>query len=205
MDTKILRLAAGAVITDNTKMSKQAKHQMLEFIQHEASDVQIKGLLMDGKVPIDFDKDAEKILNMRFENSPMGKKLIEKEGDFEGIVEHIKVAYLNELNPEVMAAGVIGGTIVAIIIKGAYLTARNWVTQAGRRCRQYKGNERSKCLKIVKVEGWKKEAEALQSGANKCAKSKDPAKCKEAIANKIAKLKKKINSTVIPGNSPEPS
>ena len=89
MDTKVLRLVAGAVITDNKKMSKASKHQMLKFIQSEATDAQVKGLLLDGKVHTGLDKQAEKVINMRFENSKLYKSLYVPNGSVKNIVEYI--------------------------------------------------------------------------------------------------------------------
>ena len=206
MDTKILRLAAGAVITDNTKMSKQAKHQMLEFIQHEASNTQLKGLLLDGKVPMHFDKDAANILNMRFENSALGKKLDIQEDALDYILASIN---LNEdalttavgvgMAATAIAPALVSGVIIAAVAKQAVIVANSYITKAGRRCRSYTGNARQKCQKIVKIESWKKQVGALKSGMSKCKKTKDPQQCKYALAGKIDKLEKKIKNAVIPG------
>ena len=89
MDTKILRLVAGAIITDNKKMSKASKHQMLEFIKSEATDAQIKGLLLDGKVHR-LDKQAEKVIGIRFENSKLSEALANKDGLVKSIIGKLK-------------------------------------------------------------------------------------------------------------------
>lgn len=63
---KQLRLMAGKIIVES-KLSKAAKHQLLNFIKEEASDAQVKALLMDGKI-VQLDEQAEAIVNDRFEN-----------------------------------------------------------------------------------------------------------------------------------------
>ena len=70
---KNLRLLAGSIIVES-KLSRSAKQQLLNFIKEEASDVQIKVLLMDGKIT-QLDKDAENIANERFKNSKFSKNI----------------------------------------------------------------------------------------------------------------------------------
>ena len=61
-----LKILAGQIISE-TKLSKEIKIQLLNFIQKEASDSQIKALLMDGKI-VQLDEQAEVIVNDRFKN-----------------------------------------------------------------------------------------------------------------------------------------
>ena len=61
---KQLRLLAGMIVVES-KMSKQSKIQLLNFIKEEASDAQVKALLMDGKI-VQLDEQAEEIVNDRF-------------------------------------------------------------------------------------------------------------------------------------------
>ncbi len=62
---KTLRIKAGKIVVES-KLSKSAKLQMLNFIQKEATDVQVKALLMDGEI-VNLDSQAEEIVNARFE------------------------------------------------------------------------------------------------------------------------------------------
>ena len=70
MDKK-LRIFAGKVVV-GSKLSKSAKLQLLNFIQNEATDSQVKALLMDGEIT-GLDKQAEEIVNVRFENHSISK------------------------------------------------------------------------------------------------------------------------------------
>jgi hypothetical protein len=81
---KELRLIAAAFVTES-KMTKAAKLQMLNFIKEQASDAQIKALLMDGKI-VNLDEQAEEIVNERFEI--FDKKVIQKK--LEEITKKIK-------------------------------------------------------------------------------------------------------------------
>jgi len=64
---KQLRIVAGAIVTES-KLSKGAKLQLLNFIQTEASDVQVKALLLDGKILPKISPLEEQVINDRFEN-----------------------------------------------------------------------------------------------------------------------------------------
>ena len=61
---KQLRLLAAAIVVES-KLPKQAKIQMLNFIKEDATDAQIKALLMDGEI-VKLDEQSEKIVNDRF-------------------------------------------------------------------------------------------------------------------------------------------
>jgi len=73
---KQLRLTAAEVVV-NSKLSKAAKFQMLNFIKEQATDAQVKSLLMDGKI-VHLDKQAEEIVNERFKVSGAAGKSSKK-------------------------------------------------------------------------------------------------------------------------------
>lgn len=64
MDSKKLKILAGSVIT-KSKLSKEARLQLLNFVESEATDHQIMVLLLDGKILI-LDEQAEQIVEDRF-------------------------------------------------------------------------------------------------------------------------------------------
>ena len=67
-----LKIVAGYVVSES-KMTKATKIQLLNFIKKEATIPQVKALLMDGEI-VSLDKEAEKIVNVRFENSVIKSK-----------------------------------------------------------------------------------------------------------------------------------
>jgi len=75
VDSKKLKILAGGVVV-GSKLSKASKLQLLNFIQKEATNAQIKALLLDGSI-VQLDKQAEQIVNERFSNSRFGKASIE--------------------------------------------------------------------------------------------------------------------------------
>ena len=68
---KTLRIFAGKMIVES-KLSKSAKLQLLNFIQNEATIPQVKVLLMDGEI-VSLDEHAAEIVNSRFENHAVSK------------------------------------------------------------------------------------------------------------------------------------
>jgi len=70
---KQLRLKAGEIIIAS-EMSKASKLQLLNFVKEEATDAQVKALLMDGKI-VQLDEQAEEIVNDRFEVSKAGRRV----------------------------------------------------------------------------------------------------------------------------------
>lgn len=74
---KQLKIIAGAIVVES-KLSKGAKLQLLNFIQNEATDIQVKALLLDGKIVNDIDEQIEQIIEARFRNYIIGKDLDKK-------------------------------------------------------------------------------------------------------------------------------
>jgi len=70
---KQLRIITGRIVIE-TKLSKLAKLQLLNFIKEEATDSQVKALLMDGKI-VKLDEQSENIVNDRFPLSEIGVKV----------------------------------------------------------------------------------------------------------------------------------
>jgi len=75
---KQLRLTAAEIVV-GSKLTKPAKLQMLNFIKEQATDAQIKALLMDGKI-VHLDKQAEEIVNERFKVSEVAGKSSKSKG-----------------------------------------------------------------------------------------------------------------------------
>ena len=63
-----LQALSGLVVTES-KLPKDAKQSILNFIQNEASDLQLMALLLDGKVTTVSETSAP-IIKERFKGSP---------------------------------------------------------------------------------------------------------------------------------------
>lgn len=169
MDKK-LRLYAAEIVVDS-ELSKAAKLQLLNFIQNEATDAQVKALILDGKI-FKLDEQAEEVVNDRFE--------------------------LLEVDPASIEAGMIMGGLAGItamlgatVGRAAYKVYRNYLSKAGRACAGRSGEDRQRCIGDFKTRA---KIAALTAAASKCNQAKNPEKCKEKIQKKIEKLKNTLSN-----------
>jgi len=69
MNKKELQLVSGQIVVES-KLSKPAKMQLLNWLKSEATECQIKAFLLDGGI-VELDKQSEEIVNARFKSSKM--------------------------------------------------------------------------------------------------------------------------------------
>jgi hypothetical protein len=136
---KELRVFAGQIVVES-KMSKAAKLQMLNFIKEEATDAQIKALLMDGKI-VKLDEQAEEIVNDRFENHEINEA--------GGRVAKLRKTYMSQ-------AGSGGGLNVFWL---AYRTIRAQFDKCTKRCGAYELNTSRRQHCMIKCKEAKARAE----------------------------------------------
>lgn len=157
---KYLRLFVGQVVVES-KLSKEAKLQMLNFIKEEASDAQIKALLLDGKI-VHLDEQAEEIVNERFDVSEAGGR----------------VAKLRK-----SGMSLFGQTIGGLGIPWAiYRTIRSQFDNCTRKCGSYEINtsRRQHCMIQCKLSKAQQELKEVQ-------KTGDPKKIEKA-KKRLAKV-----------------
>jgi len=164
---KDLRILAGEIVVES-KLSKPAKLQLLNFIKEQATDSQTKALLLDGDI-IKLDEESEKIINQRFEVSEIGKHL--NEGGFK--------------------------TIFGMFLLGpygwaAYRAIRAFANEKSRKCGTFGiGRTRDVCLWKLRAEEATKMAALIAKEMKNCSQSKNPDKCKKAGQAKIMKYQAK--------------
>jgi hypothetical protein len=91
-------------------------------------------------------------------------------------------------SPTGMAIG--GLAAAALLGYGAYKIYKNYFSAAAKKCAG--SPDKSACMKAARSGAVKAQIADLSKGASACSKAKDPAKCKAAIQNKIAKLRSKM-------------
>lgn len=64
-----------ANVVYESKLPNEAKIQLLNFIKNEASEVQLKALLLDGKIIPNVDEVTEHVINDRFAVSEAGGRI----------------------------------------------------------------------------------------------------------------------------------
>jgi hypothetical protein len=82
-----------------------------------------------------------------------------------------------------------GAALAALAIFGAYKTYKRFFSKSAKAC---KGSaDRKACIKKFKVDAIKAQISDLQAASARCSVTKDPAKCKATIGNKVQKLQMK--------------
>jgi len=167
---KQLRIIAGAIVTES-KLSKGAKTQLLNFIQNEATDVQVKALLLDGKIVTKIDEQTEGIINDRFEVSEAG-----------GRVAKIRKTYAS-------LAGAGAGLNAFWLV---YRTIRSQFDKCTKACGSYELNtsRRQHCMIKCKVDKYK----AMLAAAKKAGNAKEASKAEKGLRKATALLQKSQSS-----------
>jgi Tfp pilus assembly protein PilE len=94
--------------------------------------------------------------------------------------------------------GVVGSVQVAVVVAAvavlAYQAYKRFLSKAARSCKGKSGLDKTNCMVKYKKQAQAAKVKTLQSGMSKCAKTKDPAKCKTQLQGKISKEKAKMGA-----------
>lgn len=178
MTKKELQIITGLIVTES-KIDKEGKLQILDWLQNEASKVDIMGFLMDGRIK-HFDESVEQIVIDRFAVHEAGGR----------------IAKLRKT-----AMSVAGGTTYLGVPYLLYRTIRANFDKCTKKCGTYEFNttRRQHCMIKCKVGKLSAELSAAQ-------KTKDPAKIKSAQAKLVkakAAMVKSVASFKKRGTSPD--
>ena len=77
MNTNNLKTTCGEIIV-SSKLTKESKLQLLNFVQIEADEHQLKVFLLDGEIVTKADDEAKEIINQRFEQSKFNTYFLAK-------------------------------------------------------------------------------------------------------------------------------
>jgi len=180
MMSKQLRLvAAYKVVTSSA--SKNVKEHLIKFIKEDASDAQIKALLMDGRV-VQLDEQAEEIVNDRFEGYP----------------------HLNESGMFLQILGKMVG-VLPIWRKLAGI-----FSDAHRQCGLQKiSKDRDACMAKARLGYALKKIEIIKNAMANCDQVNNPKRCKVVMKDQLAKeqarakkQQEKLNKEISKGNTP---
>jgi len=168
---KELRLVAASIVT-NSKIHKEGKLQLLNFIKEQASDAQVKALLLDGKI-VSLDKQSENVINDRFKNH-----------------------FLNEVDPmSIVLTVAIAGSAV-LISKALWVTWRmmkaNFSEKAAKCGALTTGVTRKACYAQLDIYKAEQTIKILNKQISVCSKAKNPKKCTDKTKKIISKLKEDI-------------
>jgi len=163
---KVLKLIAGQKIVES-KLPKAAKLQLLEFVQNQASEIQLKSFMLDGAVIKQPDSITEGVIEDRFEASK----------------------YVQE-------AGVIGNLLGLYFAAPLWIAWRSLgalLSKAKQRCGVIRiSQDRDACIIKAKMQMVQKKIELIKKASGDCDKAKNAEKCSESAKNQIYKLNLKI-------------
>jgi len=89
--------------------------------------------------------------------------------------------------PEGMAVG--GAALAALLAYASVKTYKRFFSQAAKACGGQSGTAKTQCMSQYKAKAKAAQAADLARGSAACAKTKNPAACKAAVASKVASLK----------------
>lgn len=158
-----LKIFTASVVSE-TSLSKESKLKLFEFIQKEASDVQLKSLLLDGKI-VEVDELSEEIVNERFNLSPY-----------------------NDLLQELVWFGI---PVIGAMV-GALILAKRFLKKETRKCGVMLGNKRKICINKAKQKDINNKIKLLAKlQRTGCKSTRDPLRCKEKAEKVVIELKQK--------------
>jgi hypothetical protein len=184
MDNNQLKLISALVVKES-KLPKDAKLQLLNFIQNEATKHQLMVLLMDGKID-KIDENKKVIIEQKFNK-------FEKEVLDEQILSFI----LGSVMPAFVLIGVTNAVIALLILlgfKAAIVGLARKFSSTYKYCKntEKKTIARQHCELNVKIELAKQTISILRQARGKCNSSKNPQKCVDKIDKSTLKLQTKI-------------
>ena len=77
MNINKLKTTCGEIVV-NAKLTKESKLQLLNFIQVEADEHQLKSFLLDGEIIAKADDESKEIIDQRFGQSKFYNYFLEK-------------------------------------------------------------------------------------------------------------------------------
>lgn len=167
MNSKDLKIVAGSFITES-KLTKESKKQLLNFIQHEACDHQIMALMLDGKIA-KLDEQSKQIVEERFSN---------------------------KFNEEVLQERVwknVLGLVFAPTLWALWRGLEFSFSTAARKCGAIGITiQRDVCMAQARLNMWQKRLQILQKAAGDCSKANNPGKCKDRASKQINKAKDQV-------------
>ena len=92
-----------------------------------------------------------------------------------------------------IGVGLTAAAIAALVTYAAFKTYQRFFSKAAKACKGQGGPQKTACMNKFKMQATQKQISELKNGMRACSKSKNPAKCKQSLAKRIAKLSNKSN------------
>jgi len=200
MDRDVLQVFAATYVAESDNIKINDKLSLIDFIKEgkpscktESEDVllqtehYIESLVEQYKNVTEQDR-ATKMADMEARmDKILAKSKVRMAAGRKQRAAEISAREKAELQKVVVVA-----VVVAAIIAGSYMVYKRFFSKAAKACKGKSGGERKTCLQTFKNNAVKAQMSALNSGMGKCAKTKNPTKCKLKVQNKIKRLQSKI-------------
>jgi len=162
MDINKMKLGLMYMFSENDKLTKQAKLQLVNFIE-QANEHQLKVLAMDGElVPVSkLDEHTRQIIDDRFESFS-----------------------------EIGIIGVAAILTMASVLGAKKRRAAILRHQQG--CATKSGQAKMICFQNAQLRGFKEEIGVYKSQIGKCSQTKNPEKCKTSLNKRVERIRAKI-------------
>jgi hypothetical protein len=173
-----LKIFALEYVKLHDNLTKEQKLGVGRFIV-EANDDQINFLLLTGEVKDKLTKEDKSLIETSDFSSGFDK----------GFMHGAEAGAVGGIVVTLAATAVLAAATAAGIV--AY---KRFFSKAARACKDKGGIHKTSCMNKFKRQGQAARIKALQAGMVKCAKTKDPAKCKSKLQGKINKEKAKMGA-----------
>lgn len=174
---KDLKIFALEYVKIHDDLLKEQKLAIGKFIM-EASDDQVKYMLLSGEVKDKLTEDD--------------KKLVESDG---AILDSMQSQWMSTSAQQDLAASGASAAIWSMIaIKAAHVAYKRFLSQAAKACKGMSGLDKTNCMSKFKKKAQAAKVQSLQSGLSKCSKDKNPAKCKAKVQKALNKEKAKMGA-----------
>ena len=204
MNKQSLQFLTGAIITES-KMPKDSKKQLLNFVEGEATEHQLMSMLLDGEVkPVS--EDEKDLIEDRFTSN---EKLYEsymyiEEAALWNVIKLFakggaKVAGgVNKARKgasNLAGGGVLGLAAGAATVWAAWRGMGALLNKDKRKCGVLSiGSKRKACLLNAQANNVNKKIGLLNKLKSQCGKSKSPESCAKGINNEIGKLNNTLSA-----------
>jgi len=200
MDLQTLKLFSGHYVNESDNLTSSEKLHLIGFIR-EADKNEVLSLLVTGRVD-DVLTEQENLneTELFIENLLEIPKLTKPV--YKVPKGHARYGPMGTSVPSYVKTGPTGAgkataavaaaAVAAAIITAGVLAYKRFFSKAAKACKGKSGGERKTCLQTFKNNAVIAQMSVLKSGLGKCAKTKNPTKCKLKVQNKIKRLQSKI-------------
>jgi hypothetical protein len=204
-----------------SSLPQKVRPKFSNFILKETTDYQILSILIDAKIPTEYNQiHYQELLSELYRQISVGCEYLREQDKSEKIKQFAvamptapliypvisllktigalsgAAAIASKLGAGSMS-GVVGGigalVVASLLVYAAWKTYQRFLSPAARACKNLKNKEKTKCIIKFKIQARRKQYMDLVAAKHACDKSKIPIKCRRVVEEKIKSIQKKID------------